>query len=217
MLSTNLSLLRKEYNLTQDDIAKTVYVSRQAVSKWERGESVLDLHALIVLAKMYNVTIDDLISSKDIKSANKATEINQTKTTYDVVKIHKTELLKQMLIWILCLFGIYSLICGIIQTALFSILHEIWLIWFTLPIVPPLIFALRFKNYISKKWLMFFVDMPFISGIVFVLIQSTNRDGAWIAFLLIPAYYAIALIVFVHYRKKERANTKNSSEIANID
>lgn len=213
-LSKNLTILRKAHNLTQEDLSKMVFVSRQAVSKWERGESIPDIHTLVALAQMYNVSIDDMIASEDIMSAINATKTQQLPSSNNAVEIHKKELIKQMLIWGFCLLGIYALICGILQTALFDISHEIWLIWFTLPIVPPVIFALRFKNYINKKWLMFFVDMPFISGIIFILIQNSNRDGAWISFLLIPAYYAIAVMVFAHYHKREKTTLKTTDELS---
>lgn len=59
---------------------------------------------------------------------------------------------------------------------------------------------------------MFFVDMPFISGILFLVIADfgKNIDGAWLAFLLIPLYYAVAVLVLVTMKKEAKKNNKQS-------
>lgn len=62
MIHTNLIHLRKLYQYTQEDVARKVGVSRQSVAKWETGESLPDLDSTKALAKLYNVTIDNLIN-----------------------------------------------------------------------------------------------------------------------------------------------------------
>ena len=54
--------LRKEKGLTQQDLADILSVSNQAVSKWERSESSPDTDNLIELAKIYNLTLDELLT-----------------------------------------------------------------------------------------------------------------------------------------------------------
>lgn len=61
MLAENLLLLRKQKRLTQEQVAEAVGVSRQALSKWENGESAPDIDNCIALANFYNVTLDDLV------------------------------------------------------------------------------------------------------------------------------------------------------------
>lgn len=53
---------RKQYGLSQQELAAKIGVSRQAVSKWERAEASPDTDNLIELAKIYGVTLDELIS-----------------------------------------------------------------------------------------------------------------------------------------------------------
>lgn len=53
--------LRRERKLSQEEVADRLFVSRQAVSKWERGESLPDTSNLIGLAKLYNLSIDELL------------------------------------------------------------------------------------------------------------------------------------------------------------
>ncbi len=60
MFKDNLIHLRKIKQLTQEDVADKVGVSRQAVAKWESGETVPDLEKCSLLAELFGVTLDDL-------------------------------------------------------------------------------------------------------------------------------------------------------------
>ena len=65
-MSLDFSMLkayRKKNGYTQDDIAEKLGVSRQAVAKWERGESVPDIESVVSLAGIYGVTVDLLIKN----------------------------------------------------------------------------------------------------------------------------------------------------------
>lgn len=61
LISKYLQLLRKNHNLTQDDLAKRLNVSRQAVSKWETGSTIPELEILLKLSKLYGLTINEII------------------------------------------------------------------------------------------------------------------------------------------------------------
>ncbi len=60
MFKDNLVQLRKLNNLTQEDIAAKVGVTRQAVAKWESGETMPDLDKSRRLAEVFGVSLDDL-------------------------------------------------------------------------------------------------------------------------------------------------------------
>ena len=60
-MQNNLIRLRKEAGLSQEELADKLAVSRQAVSKWERGEALPDTDNLIRLARLYNVSIDEIV------------------------------------------------------------------------------------------------------------------------------------------------------------
>lgn len=60
MFKDNLIQLRKLKKLTQEDIAEKVGVSRQAIAKWEAGETMPDLDKCKVLADLFEVSLDDL-------------------------------------------------------------------------------------------------------------------------------------------------------------
>lgn len=63
--ANRLCELRKAHNLSQEELADKLGVSRQAVSKWERSESSPDTDNLIQLAALYNISIDELLNGKD--------------------------------------------------------------------------------------------------------------------------------------------------------
>ncbi len=60
MFSENIVRLRKINQMTQEDIAEAVGVSRQAVAKWESGETIPDLEKCRLLAELFGVSLDDL-------------------------------------------------------------------------------------------------------------------------------------------------------------
>ncbi len=60
MFHKNLISLRKLKRMTQEDLAGRLGVSRQAIAKWEAGETVPDLEKCKVLADVFEVSLDDL-------------------------------------------------------------------------------------------------------------------------------------------------------------
>lgn len=61
IVSKNLRRLRKEHGFTQEDLAKELGISRQAVSKWETGNAIPDLEAFLNLSKLYHISMNDLV------------------------------------------------------------------------------------------------------------------------------------------------------------
>ena len=61
-----LQKLRKEQNLTQEELAEKLFVSRTAISKWESGRGYPSIDSLKVIAKYFHITIDELIGGEEI-------------------------------------------------------------------------------------------------------------------------------------------------------
>lgn len=59
--SEKLQILRKEKRLSQEGLAEKLNVSRQAVSKWESGQSFPELEKIIILSDIFSVTVDELV------------------------------------------------------------------------------------------------------------------------------------------------------------
>ena len=60
----NLKQLRKEKQLSQEELAETLDVSRQAVSKWEQGIGYPEVEKLLLLSKKLNVSLDRLMETE---------------------------------------------------------------------------------------------------------------------------------------------------------
>ena len=57
-----LQSLRKEKNITQQELAEALFVSRTAISKWESGKGYPSIDSLKLLAEFFSVTVDELLS-----------------------------------------------------------------------------------------------------------------------------------------------------------
>ncbi len=75
----NLKYLRKEAKMTQESLAERLNVSRQAVTKWERGQSLPDIQNLKEISNIFGVTIDslvgDVITKKEAQINKKINDI----------------------------------------------------------------------------------------------------------------------------------------------
>ncbi len=70
-LGKNIRRLRIGQGMTQSDLAKSLGVSVQAVSKWERGYSYPDMSLLLPIVKIFDVTLDELFGREDIEKIEK--------------------------------------------------------------------------------------------------------------------------------------------------
>lgn len=69
-LSENLKRIRKEHNLSQEALAERLGVSRQSVSKWESSQAYPEMEKIVLICKLYNVSVDVLLNG-NIKKAEK--------------------------------------------------------------------------------------------------------------------------------------------------
>lgn len=63
-VANRLQQLRKKNNLSQEELAEKIGISRQAVSKWERAEASPDTDNIILLSKLYGVSLDELLKTE---------------------------------------------------------------------------------------------------------------------------------------------------------
>ena len=61
-----LQELRKQKNLTQEELAQSLYVSRTAISKWESGRGLPNIDSLKAISKFFAISLDDLLSGDDL-------------------------------------------------------------------------------------------------------------------------------------------------------
>lgn len=104
---TQMKNLRKEKNMTQEQMAQELGVSRQAVSNWENNKNLPDLEIIIRISRIFSVTLDDLIlGGKDEmnnmtqKLIDDGSENTKLKTALKILAVGAV----LMLIGLLCFF-----------------------------------------------------------------------------------------------------------------
>lgn len=60
-LNTQIKKYRTDMNLSQEELAEKVYVTRQTISNWENNKNYPDIHSLLLLSSLFNVSLDQLI------------------------------------------------------------------------------------------------------------------------------------------------------------
>ena len=110
-LPENLTYLRKQKGLTQSNLAETLNVSRQAISRWEVGTAVPSTDNLKVLSTLYGVPIDYLLNdnTEDMRKSVVTQTLPKDDSDIKVIK-------KPISVWI------YALIVIIVMFAVVTII-----------------------------------------------------------------------------------------------
>lgn len=98
IFSANLRAARKKMHLSQKALAEKLYISTQAVSKWERGIAVPGLEHICCLSKILHISVDDLLGAgNDRESALIAVDGGGTKTEFVLISL-SGKLIKRLLL-----------------------------------------------------------------------------------------------------------------------
>ena len=101
-----IATLRKEKNLTQEKLAEKLGITKNAVSKWERGLGLMDISLLKPLSKIFEVSITEILNGERVNKDNvaiKSEEILLKTIDYSKKKLKKVQLATLMLGIIICL------------------------------------------------------------------------------------------------------------------
>ncbi|MBQ8209294.1 MAG: helix-turn-helix transcriptional regulator [Clostridia bacterium] len=193
-LGSNLAELRKRNGFSQEALAEKLGISRQAVSKWERGESAPDTDTLIELASLYNVSLDELIG-------NKKTQNSEQKTEHKKIKVEATDkpifpgLSKKLLIFP---FPILVTAVYIFLGFAFRLWHPMWLLFLLIPAYYHFAIGARAK---TKKGLL--LGLPVFEAALIIFLATglylSAWKYAWILFVLAIGYYWVVGV----YAKKQ--------------
>ena len=127
-ISEKILKLRKANNMTQEQLAEQLQVSRQAVSKWESGQAVPDADKLPAMSDLFHVTIDYLLKPSEIDELSIKTEILEKQQQEMIQKERKRDAFFH------CLFSCLAIY--LIAFAVYFIGHFYFQIWY-----PSVIFA----------------------------------------------------------------------------
>ena len=80
-----LQELRKRKDLTQEELAELLYVSRTAVSKWESGRGFPNIESLKAISKLFSVSLDELLSGEEILAIAEKDQKEKESTNRDLI------------------------------------------------------------------------------------------------------------------------------------
>lgn len=84
MISEKIRVLRKQAQLSQEQLAEKLNVSRQAVTKWETGSGVPDIENLRALSILFGVSLDELLETGNETLSRKQEYLYESFTEYDM-------------------------------------------------------------------------------------------------------------------------------------
>lgn len=132
-LGKKITAMRNEKNLSQEQLAEKLNVTRQTISNWENGKFYPDIDSLVNLSKFFNVSLDNLLSYDD-------KVLDYLKDSTDIVKSNKNILYAVLL-------NILLIIAFVIVGIIFNENTSIIIIIFTVSIIS---FSFLFYQIIKK-------------------------------------------------------------------
>ncbi len=216
-IADRLIKLRKKYGYSQEELADKLGLSRQAVSKWERAEASPDTDNLICLAKLYGVSLDELLNTDDsvekIVEEQVKPQQEEKKEGIHIVddegnevhikdhhiylkdkdgnKVEKKKVLSKLEkvnIIISSVLGGVALITYILLGCLLHMWWNAWVVFFVPEIIASIVRCIQHKN--ANKF-----NMAFTACFVFFFVCMVAPGGLWhpmwVVFLAIPVYHSI--------------------------
>lgn len=185
IIAQNIIDLRKEHNMTQGELAEKLNYSDNTISRWEHAEITPSVESLVEIAKLFDVSVEQLLHENITKKISDEKKI-------DIVKWIATTLLCVTLVWF---------ISAIAYFYVKTFLHvDAWMIFMW---AVPASFALMML--INVKWKNRVFNFCFLSSILWTIITCFFLQflsyHIWLVYIIgIPAQVALAIWTFV--RKK---------------
>ena len=196
-IANRLVELRKKNGYSQEELADKLGLSRQAVSKWERAESSPDTDNLICLARLYNVSLDDLLNTSentdDIRREVKERETIKEESNIPTKKPvdEKEEKRDKKLKYAESVVSGILFILAIATYFFISTFHEsewrrLWVIILIPVLVVSIISAVRKRRFKQFAY-------PVLATLTFLVfgLYFGNWHPSWIVFITIPVYYLV--------------------------
>ena len=112
-----LQRLRQKAGMSQDALAEQLHVSRQAVSRWERDETMPETDKVVLLADLFGVTTDYLLRQQSERQSTQATVVPEQKHDWVDKLAYLAKTKGYLLGWLLVVWGAMDLL-GLLSTAL---------------------------------------------------------------------------------------------------
>lgn len=114
-LSEKILTLRKSRNLTQEQLAEQLNVSRQSISKWESGQSIPEIEKIMLLSSIFDVTTDYLLKPSEIDELAVKTEILEKQQQKMLIKDKKRSQILYLTMYSISIYLIYFAVYFIVH------------------------------------------------------------------------------------------------------
>ena len=183
-LARNIAEQRKAMGLTQLELAERLNYSDKAVSKWERAEAVPDVFILKQLAKIFNITLDELTSTR-IKKV-----LTNLKTKKVLVPI-----ISAALAWVAACLAYFTL-------SLVGVKGSLWLVFiYAVPasLAVLLVFSCLFKK---PVFICVFTSLIIWTAALAVFLSLMSVEKIELVFIVAAPLQVIAVLGYFLLRKK---------------
>ena len=117
-LSIQIKKYRTELHLSQEELAEKVYVTRQTISNWENEKSYPDIHSLLLLSSLFNVSLDQLIKGdiekmKEIISEQEIKKFNYYGSIYLYSSFGRVDYIGSTFVYVarkVCVYSVWDFI-----------------------------------------------------------------------------------------------------------
>ena len=138
-IANRLVRLRKENHMSQEELAAKIGISRQAVSKWERAEASPDTDNLILLARIYQISLDELLSTTEpVEPVQKETESDPLTSATDAGRSGEQENEKDKddigSIWVGFPYPIFITVVYVFLGFVMGLWRGTWILFVTIPL-----------------------------------------------------------------------------------
>lgn len=212
-IAGRIAFYRKQANMTQAELAEKINYSDKSISKWESGNGVPDVYTLMQMAKLFKVTLNELVGETAVQPTVKE---QRTKGLEALIM-----LLSSGIIWLIAT-------CAFVALQLLKKGTQSW--WMMFVYAAPLnailliVFACAWKyrllNFVSVTILIWSSLVCFyLTGRFISIEKSWDYDGLWTVFLLgAPLQVLEILWVFfrttLQHRKRKRLSVNEATDLA---
>lgn len=121
-----LIILRKGRELTQEQLAEQLNVSRQSVSKWESGQVIPEVEKIIELSKVFNVTLDYLLKPSEIDELSVKTDMLEKQQRQLLNKEQARTRIYKNILYSVCVYFLFFAAFFTGHYFFFSLEWEVW-------------------------------------------------------------------------------------------
>lgn len=188
-LGDNISYYRKQFNLTQLELAEKLNYSDKSISKWERKEGVPDIFVIVELSNFFGVSIDALVNKR--KEPTKIFKKKQAIATFYA-----------LIVWL-----VIGVSYGVLK--LFNVDYKAWhLFIYALPMSSLILFIFNLV-YKQIKYIFLYYTIFIWTLALSLDISMTSVEGYFFYIIAIPVYIFFTYFIYLKFYGKKKVSQRS--------